>query len=129
MTEPRPADPVDPGRLFEAFMIVNEHNPPDETEPQKLSEDDTNELWDRIRQALDTEPHETSDLFRRACALANFFSGETMRARFGVTEGKPPWEIWVAAANARVVQLPIGELVRDTFDADEFAEALRKAGS
>jgi hypothetical protein len=58
------------------------------------SEEDAAALWHEIQLELGTAPRVTSDPFRRAMALFNFFANASRRRRFGIGVGMPEPEIW-----------------------------------
>jgi len=80
----------------------------------------------KTRLELALGPQATSDLFRRAMALSNFFADAGRRRRFGIGSGPPEPEIWRIAAAAPVVQEVIDGVAWDSFDEAEFAIALRE---
>jgi hypothetical protein len=106
-------------------MIITEGRCPDDPdEPEHLTWPETAAILGRVADQLGTGPHVTTDLFRRCCALANFFAVEENRLLVGVDESNPDPDIWIAAAAVSVQQVLIGGLACDTFDLREFSAAL-----
>jgi hypothetical protein len=76
-----------------------------------------------------TPPRATTVLFRRCCAMCNFFAVEANRLLVGVEdEGQPEPPVWAAAATAPVHRVLNAGLACDTFDPREFA-AVRGKGN
>jgi hypothetical protein len=108
-------------------MIITEGRSPDDPdEPEHLTRLETAAILGRVADQLGTGPHLTTDLFRRCCAIANFFAVEENRLLVGVDENNPDPNIWIAAATASVQQVLTGGLACDTFDPVDFAAALRR---
>jgi hypothetical protein len=66
------------------------------------------ELLDRIKAELNVPSRVAMGLFRRCCAMVNFFVVESNRELAGVDDAKPGPAIWMAAASAPVHQLRCG---------------------
>jgi len=120
----RDADPVDPNALSTAFGIIMEM-PPRRRYRVPYTEENAAALWDEIQLGLGTAPRATSDLFRRAMALLNFFAEASRRRRFGVGAGMPEPEIWRTAAVAPVIQRIFNGHAYDSFDEADLAATLR----
>jgi hypothetical protein len=105
----RPAEPVDPALLLQAFLIVSGGYGQDEPdEPRRLTEGEAAALLDRISGDLGTSPQVTMALFRRCCALANFLSVAGNRELIGVDdEARPQPAVWAAAASVPVHQVAL----------------------
>jgi len=127
MTEPRPADPVDPQQLFQASLIVAYEGSPDGRHRPCTSADA--KILDRIVAELGVAPQAAADLLRRCCAMGNFLSVESNRAMAGVDNFKPRPSVWAAAATAPVHQAIVDGAACDTFDPREFAAALMEGAS
>src|SRR5262249_55319773 len=98
-SEPRAADPVDPDYLLQAFLILSERPEPANTgDPVMMTEADAERLLGRIANEVGTTPMMAFDLFRRCCAMANFFSVVSNRELINIDEAKPRPAIWAAAA-------------------------------
>ena len=91
MTEARRTDQVNPKQLLLAFLITTEGNlPNDPDEPERLTVAEAAAILSRIADQLGISPPVASDLFRRCCAMANFFAVESNRKLVGVDdEGQP----------------------------------------
>ena len=68
------------------------------------------------------------DLFRRSCAMANFFSVPSNRELISIDKAKPRPAVWAAAASAPVHQVMIDQLACDTYDPRDFRDAVRRHG-
>jgi hypothetical protein len=129
MTEPRAAEPVDPDCLLQAFLIIADGSVPDDSnEPMRMTQADAGRLLNRIATETGTSPQMAFDLFRRSCAMANFFSVPSNRELISIDETKPRPAVWVAAAVAPVHQVIVDQLACDTYDPREFRDAVRRYG-
>jgi hypothetical protein len=127
MTEPPPADRVDPEQLLRACLVITDrHKPDDASAPDRLNMPETIDLLDKIAVELGVAPWSAMNLFRRCCAMGNFFAVESNRAMAGIDDAKPGPAIWAAAATAPVHKVIIDGLACDTFDPREFAAAVRR---
>jgi len=116
-SEPRAADPVDPDYLLQAFLILSERPEPANTgDPVMMTEADAERLLGRIANEVGTTPMMAFDLFRRCCAMANFFSVVSNRELINIDEAKPRPAIWAAAATVPVHQTIIDQMACDTYD-------------
>jgi hypothetical protein len=127
MTEPRPADPVDPEQLFQASMIVAHDGRSKGSHRPCVSADA--KILDRIVAELGVAPEAAANLLRRCCAMGNFLSVESNRAMAGVDNFKPRPSVWAAAATAPVHRAIMDGAACDTFDPREFAAALMEGAS
>jgi hypothetical protein len=129
MTETRTAEPVDPERLLQAFLILADRSVPDDSnEPVRMTEADAERLLDRIASDTGASPEMAFDLFRRSCAMANLFSVPSNRELVDIGETKPRPAVWAAAASAPVHQVMIDQLACDSYDPREFGDAVRRHG-
>jgi hypothetical protein len=130
MTEPRPAEPVNPDCLLQAFFIILKGSRPDESDAAvRLTEADAGRLLERIAGEVGASPQMAMDLFRRCCAVMNFFAVASNRELVGANETKPAPAICSAAARVTVHHVIIDDMACDTFDPREFAAALKQRES
>jgi hypothetical protein len=115
--------------MLKAFLIITDsHAPGDPDDPERLDMMAASKLLDRLAADLDVQPQVAMDLYRRCCAMGNFFAVDSNRELAGVDDAKPRPAIWTAAANVPVHQAMVDGVACDTFDPGEFAAAARDSG-
>ncbi len=120
----RSFDSVDCNELLLAFLILTEGACAGSTS-QQVSGAEANEIIDRIARRLGADKWLAIDLFRRCCAMANFFAVEANCSRIGVDQSKPEPAMWRVAASVPVRRTYIDGAPCYTFDPIEFSAALR----